>query len=135
MYYSYIFSCKDKNVKCAQTGGAYKKKSKIFQNTQTCRRNLILAQMAGISIMQLPHAKQSEVEVCGEAVDRPEAEMVCDQEWKDRAAAALSSQNTADPPELRPQKEEMERNQILSLRGFLALFLFCFVFFPGPYLV
>ena len=66
-------------------------------------------------------------EVCGEAV--PETEMVCDQEWKDTATAVLSSQNTADTPEIRPQKEDMEEIKFLLLEGFLPCF------YPGPYLV
>lgn len=95
---------------CTDLGSALKKRSKTFRNIQTRRTSLILAQMTGIAITKLPHSRQSEVEVCGEAVDRPEAETVCDQEWRNRAAAVLSSQNTADPPVLGPQKEEMGRN-------------------------
>lgn len=64
-------------------------------------------------------------EVCGEAVPHPEAETVCDQEWKDTATAVLSSQNTADTPEIRPQKEDMEEIK------FLFLGVSCLVFMLG----
>lgn len=82
-----------------------------------------------VSITQLPCARCSAAEVCGEAVPHPEAETVCDQEWKDTATAVLSSQNTADTPEIRPQKEDMEEMKFLFLGGFLPCF------YPGPYVV
>lgn len=69
------------------------------------------------------------MEVCGEAVHRPEAEMVCDQGRKGTDTAVLSSQNTADPPEIRPQKEEMEEIKFSFSEGFLPCF------YPGPCLV
>lgn len=82
-----------------------------------------------VSITQLPHAGQSVVEECGEAVYHPEAKMICNQEWKDTATAALSSQNTSDPPEIRPWKDDMEEIKFSFSKGFLP----CFI--PGSCLI
>lgn len=68
-------------------------------------------------------------EVCREAIHRPEAETVGDQEWKATATAVLSSQYTADPPEIRAQKEEVEEMKVSFSEGFLPCF------YPGPCLV
>lgn len=69
------------------------------------------------------------LEVCGEAVHHPEAKMVCNQEWKDTATAALPSQNTSDPREIRPWKEDMEEIKFSFSEGFLLCFS------PGPCLI
>ena len=83
----------------------------------------------GVSITLLPCARLSAAEVCGEAVHHPENEAVCDQEYKDTATAVLSSQDTTDSPEIRPQKEELEEMKFLFSEGFLSNF------HPGPCLV
>lgn len=65
---------------CTDRGACIK--SQIFQNILICKTKPLSAQTAGGSITQLPHAGWSAVELCGEAVHRSEAEMVCDQERK-----------------------------------------------------
>lgn len=61
---------------------------KILQTFKSAEQNWFWLRLLEVLSSR---ARQSAVEVCGEAVHRPKGETVCDQEWKDTAIAVLSS--------------------------------------------